>query len=176
MLTDAEMVRAALEGSDRAFARLVERHQSVLRGFLRRTLGGSRDEADDVAQEAFVAAWTTLRSLRDPAGFRSWLCGIGWRKAQDRLRGRNRGMARDQAWLEASEAPPGVAAEDRLAMAQAMASLAPEARACVSLCLADGFSHAEAALVLGLPLGTVKSHVLRGRQKLLVALGGSDDA
>ena len=176
MLTDTEMVHAALAGSDRAFARLVDRHQSVLRGFLRRTMGGSRDEADDVAQETFVAAWASLTSLRDPAGFRSWLCGIGWRKAQDRLRSRNRGMARDHAWLEASEAPAGVSVEDRLAMAQAMAMLGPEARACVSLCLADGFSHAEAAQALGLPLGTVKSHVQRGRLKLLAALGGSDDA
>ena len=51
-----------------------------------------------------------------------------------------------------------------------------EVRACVALCLADGWSHAETALALGLPLGTVKSHVARGRARLLKALGGPDDA
>ena len=55
-------------------------------------------------------------------------------------------------------------------------ALPADVRACVALCLADGWSHAEAAQALGLPLGTVKSHVSRGRARLLVALGGSDDA
>ena len=69
-----------------------------------------------------------------------------------------------------------LAPEDRLALAGAMADLPPDVRACVALCLADGWSHGEAALALGLPLGTVKSHVNRGRARLLKALGGSDDA
>ena len=56
-----------------------------------------------------------------------------------------------------------------------MAELPFEQRACVSLCLADGFSHSEAAEVLGLPLGTVKSHVTRGRARLIEALGMTDD-
>lgn len=176
MLTDAELVAAARAGSDAAFSRLVERHQPVVRAFLRRTLGGNRDEADDVAQETFVTAWGVLGSLKEPSGVRAWLCGIAWRKARDRSRGLARAAARDGAWLEASEAPPGVSAEDRIAMAAAITELKPDERACVSLCLADGFSHAEAAVVLGLPLGTVKSHVQRGRGKLLAALGGRDDA
>ena len=176
MLTDADLVTAARAGSSAAFNRLVERHQPMLRAFLRRTLGGSRDEADDAAQDAFLAAWTSLRALKEPAGFRAWLCGIGWRKAQDRLRRHQRSGTRDHQWLEASEAPVGVSAEDRLAMAKAMTALPADVRACVSLCLADGLSHAEASVALGLPLGTVKSHVLRGRKRLLAALGGPDDA
>ena len=174
--TDAELVRRARAGSDAAFARLVERHQAAVRGFLRRTLGGGWAEADDVAQDAFLAAWTSLRSLKDPAGVRAWLCGIAWRKAQDRIRSSLRGAARDAAWLEAADLPAGVAPENRLAVAAALRELAPDARACVALCLADGWSHGEAAATLGLPLGTVKSHVARGRARLLRALGGPDDA
>jgi len=174
--TDAVLVSRALAGSDAAFSRLVERHQAAVRGFLRRLLGGGWAEADDVAQEAFLAGWASLRSLREPAGFRAWLCGIAWRKAQDRIRALRRGAARDSTWLETVETPPGVSQEDRLALAGAMADLSPDVRACVALCLADGWSHGEAALALGLPLGTVKSHVNRGRARLLNALGGSDDA
>lgn len=171
---DTELVAAALAGSDVAFARLVARHQGVVRGFLRRTLGGDGAEADDLAQEVFLSAWSSLRSLNNAAGVRAWLCGIAWRKARDRMRGRRRAEARDAAWMEASAPPPGVSPEDRMAMQAAMTALAPDERACVALCLAEGWSHGEAATALGLPLGTVKSHVGRGRAKLLQALGGSD--
>ena len=67
-------------------------------------------------------------------------------------------------------------AEDRLTLDRAMADLPADQRACVALCLAADFSHAEAAEALRLPLGTVKSHVARGRARLLQALGVNDDA
>lgn len=172
--TDAELVRAAREGSDAAFARLVTRHQGAVRGFLRRVLGSARSEADDVAQEVFLTAWDSLRSLKDPSGVRAWLCGIAWRKARDRMRSVRRAQARDTVWMEASAPPPGVSAVERMAMESAMAALAPDERACVALCLAEGWSHGEAAQALDLPLGTVKSHVGRGRAKLMQMLGGSD--
>jgi RNA polymerase sigma factor (sigma-70 family) len=174
--TDGDLARAARAGSDAAFGRLVQRHQAVVRAFLRRTLGGGWAEADDVAQETFLAAWRSMRSLKDPEGVRSWLLGIAWRRAQDRIRSVQRGARRDRDWLDTVETPAGVSHTDRMAMAAAMGELAPDVRACVALCLADGFSKAEAAQALGLPLGTVKSHVLRGRAKLLKALGGPDDA
>ncbi|WP_420477729.1 RNA polymerase sigma factor [Brevundimonas sp. FT23028] len=174
--TDVELVRLARAGSDRAFSRLVERHQAAVRGFVRRFLGSGWAEADDVAQDAFVAAWASLRTLRDPAGVRPWLCGIAWRKAQDRIRGARRGAARDAGWLETVSLPAGVATEEKMALQDAMADLPADVRACVALCLGDGWSHSEAAEALGLPLGTVKSHVARGRTRLLKALGGSDDA
>ncbi len=170
---DAALVTAARAGSDAAFARLVARHQGALRAFLRRIAGPA---ADDLAQEAFVAAWTSLRRLKDPAGFRPWLFGIAWRKAADRARGERRGAARDAAWLETTAPAPGVAPADRIALDRALAALAPAERACVALCLAQDWSHAEASAALGLPLGTVKSHVARGRARLLAALGGRDDA
>lgn len=175
-MTDAEWVAQARAGSDAAFTRLIERHQAAVRGFLRRTLGGGWAEADDVAQDAILTAWGSLHRLKDPSGFRSWLLGIAWRKAQDRIRSARRGAARDADWLEMAEAPSGVSPADRLALAGAMAALASDVRACVALCLADGWSHAEAAQALSLPLGTVKSHVARGRTRLFEALGGSDDA
>jgi RNA polymerase sigma-70 factor (ECF subfamily) len=174
--TDAELVSRALAGSDAAFSRLIERHQAAVRGFLRRMLGGGWAEADDVAQDAFLAAWGALRSLKEPSGVRAWLCGIAWRKAQDRIRSSRRSAARDNIWLETVETPADVSVEDRMSVTAAMAELPPDVRACVALCLADGWSHGEASMALGLPLGTVKSHVARGRARLLKALGGPDDA
>ena len=69
-----------------------------------------------------------------------------------------------------------MSAEEKLALQAAMAELPTDVRGCVALCLGDGWSHGEVSLALGLPLGTVKSHVARGRSRLLKALGGSDDA
>ncbi|WP_342448388.1 RNA polymerase sigma factor [Brevundimonas alba] len=155
---------------------MVERHQAVVRAFVRRVLGGGSGEADDVAQDAFLAAWSSLRSLRDPAGFRAWVCGIAWRKAQDRLRSSQRSAARDTQWLQTIVTPAGIDPREKAALAAAMAELPPDVRACVALCLAEGWSNAEAAAALGLPLGTVKSHIARGRARLLSALGGPDDA
>lgn len=174
---DAALVAQARAGSDAAFARLVERHQAPVRAFLRRTLGRNWDEADDLAQETFVAAWSSLGRLKDANGLRSWLFGIAWRKAQDRMRSGLRAQARDRSWLDETAPLAGVSGEDRIALNQAMAALPTDQRACVALCLGDGWSHPEAAEALGLPLGTVKSHVLRGRARLVAALtGGSDDA
>lgn len=172
----AELVKAARAGSDAAFGHLVRLHQSPVRAFLRRTLSGGWAEADDVAQETFLTAWRSLRSLRADAGFRAWLMGIAWRKAQDRMRGSLRAASRDRVWLDAGPPPSAISLTDAIAMSTAMQGLAPDMRACVALCLADGWSHAEAATALGLPLGTVKSHVARGRVRLLAALGGPDDA
>lgn len=174
--SDADLVALARAGSDAAYGRLVARHQAWVRGFLRRVVGGGWAEADDLAQEAFVAGWRSLRLLRDSSAFRSWICGIAWRRAQDRVRGRLRDARRDSDWLEAIELPAGVSISDRLSLTRAMGALAPDVRACVSLCLGEGWTHVEAAEALNLPLGTVKSNVQRGRMKLLKALGGPDDA
>lgn len=166
---DAPLVKAARAGSQAAFGRLVERHQQGLRAFLRRAAGA---DADDVAQEAFVTAWANLGRLRDDEGFRPWLYGIAWRKALTLNRSAARSARRAHDWTQERDGEGGgLAAEDRMALEAAMASLTPDQRAAVTLCLADGWSHGEAADALGLPLGTIKSHVARGRDKLMSVLG-----
>jgi RNA polymerase sigma-70 factor (ECF subfamily) len=171
---DEGLVEAAKAGSSSAFARLVERHQQPLRAFLRRACGDWA-LADDLAQETFVTAWTRIGRLETGASVRAWLCGIGYNKHLTALRTRGRDRARE-ARYEAEKPPPAAAMTvERLALAAAMSELPVEQRACVALCLAADFSHSEAAEALGLPLGTVKSHVTRGRARLLEALGGSDD-
>ncbi|MEO8114542.1 MAG: RNA polymerase sigma factor [Phenylobacterium sp.] len=171
---DQTLVAAAQAGSTEAFARLVERHQQALRAFLRRTCS-DWSLADDLAQETFLAAWSRIDRLEDGARVRSWLCGIGYNKWLTGRRAEMRGRDRERRYDAERPSPSGPAAEDRLALEAAMAQLPAEQRACVALCLAADFSHAEAAEALDLPLGTVKSHVARGRARLLQALGGGDE-
>jgi RNA polymerase sigma-70 factor (ECF subfamily) len=173
-LGEAELVAEAGRGSAEAFAQLVARHQQALRAFLRRAC---RDWAlaDDLAQETFLTAWTRIGRLDPDANVRAWLCGIGYNKCLTALRSDRRARRREADYDKAASIAAAPAPEDRMALERAMADLPLEQRACVALCLAGEFSHAEAADALKLPLGTVKSHVTRGRARLLQALGVSDD-
>jgi RNA polymerase sigma factor (sigma-70 family) len=170
---DGPLVQAARGGSQAAFSRLVQRHQQSLRGFLRRLLQGRTDEADDLAQETFISAWSSLSRLRAADDFRPWLFGIAYRKVQTALRSGLRQGRRDGEWLaaEAQAAEPAMDPALRLTLERVLSDLGPEQRAAVLLCLAEGWTHPEAADALGLPLGTIKSHVSRGRARLLAELG-----
>lgn len=174
---DADLAAAAALGSRPAFDRIVARHQQAVRSFLRR-LCGDAAWADDLAQETFVAAWTGLWRYKGGASLRSWLCAIAWRRHQDAARSRRRADRREAVAGEAlalAAGGQGAPAEARLDLAAALASLPAEQRAAVALCLGADFSHAEAASALGLPLGTIKSHVARGREKLLARLGSGGE-
>lgn len=167
---DAALLSAICEGSERAFNQLIDRHQHGVRAFLRRLV--SMADADDIAQETFLAAWTHADTYRGGASVRSWLFAIAWRKAKDSHRRRFRQRQREAHYHEMLSAADGdgLTAEDRIALQQALGSLSLEQRAVLTLCLANDFTHSEAADALGMPLGTVKSHVLRARERLRMAL------
>ena len=170
---DEVLVAAAQAGSSEAFSQLVQRHQQALRAFLRRACGNWA-QADDLAQETFLAAWSRIERLKTGASVRAWLCGIGYNKHLSAVRSGSRDRVRDASYEADREAVLEADVADRMALEAAMGELPPEQRACVALCLAADFSHAEASEALSLPLGTVKSHVTRGRARLLQALGGPD--
>lgn len=170
---DEALVAAAQAGSSDAYSRLVERHQQAVRAFLRRACGDWA-LADDVAQETFLAAWPRVGGLKAGSSVRAWLCGIAYRKHLTARRSAIRARVREAAYEDGREAALDAGPADKIALDRAMADLPPDQRACVALCLAADFSHAEAAEALGLPLGTVKSHVTRGRARLLQALGAED--
>jgi RNA polymerase sigma-70 factor (ECF subfamily) len=165
------LVARARAGSADAFGRLVHMHQQGLRAFLRRV--GAHD-ADDLAQETFVFAWEHIARFDSTRPFRPWLFGIAWRKFREGKRSFLRRLMRQGRAaidMEASYQPdPGL----KLDLTKAMAGLAPEQKAALLLCLGCEFTHAEAAEALAMPLGTVKSHVARGREKLVAALGEHD--
>ena len=167
--SDEDLLFAARGGSRTAFRTLVARHQQGVRSFLRRACGDPAD-ADDIAQETFLAAWSGLWRFDRRSSVRSWLCGIAWNKYLSFARSRRRAAAREEAFEAGGEACGHP--DTRMDLMAALLTLPSEQRAAVALCLAADFSHAEAAEALSLPLGTIKSHVQRGRAKLLQALGG----
>jgi RNA polymerase sigma-70 factor (ECF subfamily) len=169
---EAAWVRSAQAGSADAFGRLVHMHQQGLRAFLRR-LSGNAADADDLAQDTFVFAWEHIGRFEAGRSFRPWLFGIAWRKQRERKRSWLRLVKRETAAATPDTGftpDPGL----KLDLVKAAGCLPLEQRAAVLLCLGAEFTHAEAAEALAMPLGTVKSHVARGREKLAVMLGGSN--
>ena len=147
--------------------------QQALRAFLRRLCGNAAD-ADDLAQEAFVFAWEHIARFDPARPFRPWLFGIAWRKFRERKRSWLRLIRRETRAAEDVETVYQADPRLKLDLEKAAAGLPAEQRAALLLCLACEFSHSEAAEALALPLGTVKSHVARGRKKLIAALEGHD--
>jgi RNA polymerase sigma-70 factor (ECF subfamily) len=166
------LVHEGKAGNNAAFAEIVRLHRQNVVAFLRR-FGLDPAEAEDVAQDTFVAAWARLAAYRGDSTLRAWLCGIAYRKALTRYRGTRRREQRHRraGELVVSTGDPRPTAGMRADVRDALARLPPEQRAAVALCLGSDFSDAEAARVLDRPLGTVKSHLRRGRIALAAALG-----
>ncbi len=171
---DARLVRMALSGSDAAYGRLVRRHEGAVRAFARRLLADP-GEAEDVAQDAFVHAWSRLSRLEDPARFKSWVMGITFRKAASRTRSLMRRLRRDGQWVQMREAVIDPAGEAGATARQLLAMLPMDHRAALALCEGAGWSHAEAARILDQPLGTVKSNIARAKARLRAMTGDADE-
>jgi RNA polymerase sigma-70 factor (ECF subfamily) len=151
-------------GDGEAFGRLVREYQSPLRGFLRRLTRGDAALADDLAQETFLEAWRKIGQKREDGSFPGWLCSIAWSRFLMNRRRRTEEPLENA--LDGPSIEPEPASAAKLDLEKAMARLAPAERAALTLCFAFGYSHGEAADILGMPLGTLKSHVLRGRERL----------
>ena len=169
-LHDVELAALAAAGGRAEFGELVRRHGPAVRGLLRR-MGADPAAADDVAQDTFLRAFENIAEFRGEGTFAAWIKRIAARLYLKRRR-------RDAVLvLEAdprepeSEATPLADAAGRIDLDEALKTLSPAERLCVSLCYGAGLSHSEVAETLQAPLGTIKSHVKRGLDKLKARLG-----
>lgn len=163
---DLELVALAVAGGRPAFGELVRRHGSAVRALMRR-MGADPHLADDLAQDAFLAAFEQITEFRGEGTFQAWVKRIAARAYVKRWRR----DAREELMAETPEPEfgpqdPGVVID----LDEALRSLPDPERVCLTLCYGAGMSHSEAASVLNAPLGTVKSHVKRGIDKLRLRL------
>jgi RNA polymerase sigma factor (sigma-70 family) len=166
-LTDADLLaRVLVDGDQHAFGELVRRHQSPVRGLLRQLVRADVDLADDLAQETFIRAYKHIRSFRGEAKFSTWLYRIAYNAFREHARKRRELVGIDEDQLQTEADPQTVDPGLRHDLMNALASLPLHERTAVTLCCQNGLSHDEAARVLDIPLGTVKTNVLRGREKL----------
>jgi RNA polymerase sigma factor (sigma-70 family) len=161
--SDPELIARVVGDDDRhAFAELVRRHQSAVRSLLRRLTCGDAARADDLAQDTFLRAYRGLGGFRGGARFSSWLYRIAYNVFLS-----DGGRSAVQPLVdEAVAVTAAPAAGLLLDLDQGLRRLSEAERLAVVLSYKEGATHEEIAAVLGCPLGTAKSHVLRGRQRL----------
>ena len=170
-LSDSDLIARVLVSSDRhAFSELVKRNQSSLRGFLRGLSKGDHALADDLAQETLIEAYRSLRKFEGGSTFNTWLLGIAYNRFRGHMR-RNREEPVDMS-LEIDQPTDGATSNPRPSsdigqdLDAAMATLRPEEQTALRLCYREGLSHEEAAVLMGCPLGTLKTHILRAKARL----------
>lgn len=164
---DRALIARVLLGDDRrAFEQLVRRHQGMVRAQLRRLVHGNTAEADDLAQETFLLAWRKLGQFRGDARFSTWLYRIAYSCFAQAARKR----PAVAGFVDVREADrlsaPSQATDLQLDLERAMARLSEAERAVLLHCVQMGLSHEDTAYVLGMPLGTVKTHATRGKARL----------
>jgi RNA polymerase sigma-70 factor (ECF subfamily) len=168
---DADLLRSVAEGDEAALRALVERHAGWLRLRLRRRTG-DEDLVAEALQDTFVAVWRSAPQFRGDGDVGAWLWGIAIRQLITRLRRRPSPVPADSAFIDAVS-PLVRSAEDELLVAvehgdvgTALRRLSPELRAVMQATVLDGLSTHEAAALLGIPAGTVKSRAMRARRQL----------
>jgi RNA polymerase sigma factor (sigma-70 family) len=179
--SDGVLVWHVLAGERAAFGLLIERHRPMAVRLARRMLD-EPNEAEDVAQEACLHAFLSLRRLRDPERFGAWLYGIVVNLARMRRRARRSEstledweggrVAKGFSWAETQPSPEAAyeLRELHAIVLSAIALLPPEQQAVVRLHYFDGLSLAEIGLLAGAPLGTVKARLHRARRRLRAEL------
>jgi RNA polymerase sigma-70 factor (ECF subfamily) len=167
---DQYLVALAVASQDTAaFGELIRRHQSHVRNFLRKLTGGSLDEADDLAQECFLHAWDKLPTYSGRGSFIGWLLKVAYTTfLQSKRKSKRYAEVLDEAGhvadLESrsyTEDSEEVSDLDKL-----LAVLTEEERAIMVMSYACGLSHREIGDATGLPVGTVKSIIFRGKEKI----------
>jgi len=180
-LPEAEIIRRALEerGTGQvanSYEELVRRYQDRLYNFLLHKTGDA-DKAEDIAQEAFKKAFERLYQFRGESGFYTWVCRIALNELSNRQRKRQHevllgleteggGQSAIQPAEERRPEEPVERREIRERVRAAIRKLPDEFRAAVELVDIAGLSYKEAAEVLGVPEGTIKSRLARGRRQL----------
>ena len=168
--SDEELLAAHLQGDRAAFAALMARHERRIYGLCFRVLG-NREDAEDATQETFIGALRRAASFRGEAAFSTWLYRIAVNAATDQARRRGRSrtvpLESEETHREvATVGDPSGAVATSLTVQAALRAVPEDFRIALVLCDLYGFAYTQAAEILGVPVGTVKSRVFRGRLAL----------
>ena len=168
--SDTSLLTRVAGGDQEALAELYRRHGRVVLAQIT-LVAGDRAVSEEILQDTMLAAWRGAASFRGDSSVRSWLIAIARRQARDRLRRHRLRLVGDEALAgQPSPAPgPEHVALDRAEVAEvavAVRALAPLHREVLGLVFGAGLSLREAATVLDIPIGTVKSRLAAARTAL----------
>lgn len=168
LVDDQTLVADTLAGRPEAFGTLVERYDRAIYHLAYRTLH-DQEEARDVAQEAFFKAYRSLRTFKPGAKFSTWLFAITYHACCDRLSRRKRYSNEElpeRADPSAGPETQAIASDEAKRLRAAIAALPEKYRTVITLYHLQGRQYEEIAQVLGVPMGTVKTHLFRAKEQL----------
>ncbi len=182
-LTDLTLIaQVSVDSSGRAFERLVRKYQSPVRRFFLNQTAGDTMLSDDLAQETFIKVYVNISSFRQLSSFKTWLFKVAYNVWQDYVRsnkptlslitespaeGENKGTKSIGSVVYDSGSGAGTdSSEASLDLNSAMKILTENERTCVTLALIEDLPMEKVAAITGIPAGTVKSHIHRGKHKL----------
>ncbi len=169
-MSEKALIRRVITTGDKhAYGQLVREHQSDLRSSLVHLCNGDQDLADDLSQEAFIKAYKGISSFRHDAKFSTWLYRIAYNVTMSYFRKKNADLESDLQSVSSAEEK--LRQDTNRDISRALARLNHHQRTAILLCMQRGFSHAETAKIMDIPIGTVKTHILRGKEKLKEILG-----
>lgn len=161
-MTDAELLVAIAEGQTDALRQLHQRHAPWLAARLSRR-AADRSLVDEAIQDTFVAVWRKPNAFRGEGDVGAWLWGIAIRRLIDCLR-KSPAPLFERAWVVESAEERVLSGFGYGELEKAMERLSPELMAVVQARILDGLSTKEAARLLGIPAGTVKTRLMRAKQ------------
>lgn len=150
----------------RAFERLVCKYQSSVRRFLLNLTLGDSYLADDLAQETFIKVYLNIRSFKGISAFSTWLYRIAYNVFFDAKRAYQHTETLETINIDKENSENLDFLTEKHDIYVALKLLRPEERVAVLLCYMEGKTHKEAAGIMNLPLGTVKTHILNAKSKM----------
>ncbi|MDP6095763.1 MAG: sigma-70 family RNA polymerase sigma factor [Gammaproteobacteria bacterium] len=169
---EAMIVSLARTGDRSAFADLVRRRQSSIRNLMRRC-SGDITLAEDLAQQVFIQVWLKIHTLKQASAFSAWLKRLAISVWLQYLRKND--ALRDADALAETELAHNDTTSEGMDLDQALAALSNPVRLCIVLAYHEGMSHGEIADLMDMPLGTIKSHIKRGTERLQQCLSAYQD-
>lgn len=153
-----------------AFDRLVKKYQSPVRRFFLNLTCGDSELSDDLAQDTFIKAYTNIASFKNLSNFSTWLYRIAYNVFYDYIRSRKETDDLDARQIDAQCCTQQEDIGRRMDVYQALAQLKETERTCITLFYMEELSIEKIAGITGLPSGTVKSHLSRGKSKMAAYL------
>ena len=174
-MQDSEIIERVLAGEHAAYATLVERHQPQILRLLER-LVGCRETAQDLAQEAFIAAFRGLKSFQQKSSFSTWLFTIARNKSINAIKKRRIPSTENPPEKPDFSEPSDALTRDELyiELDKALESLSPEHKRAFVLAEFENLSYEQIEQIEGVRIGTVKSRINRAKHRLRSALDGID--
>ena len=162
----ALVAQVVVFNNKRAFDTLVKKYQSpVRRFFLHQTLG-DEELSDDLAQETFIKAYTHIASFRNLSSFSTWLYRIAYNIFYDYIRTRKETSGLEDWEVDASYQTAQRDVGQKMDIYRGLAQLKEAERTCITLYYMEDLAIDKISTITGLPSGTVKSHLSRGKEKL----------